>query len=251
MIKILFYELKRLLLNKFFFALLAVTSFYCYQVLSGEIILGVAGTAPFSEWSYGFYLARVLPLMLIMLLFFITFLYSKKEKQVQVLTGATPINPRRYGFIKSLAIMIGYLLISAVVIAISFVFYGNVFRYSQFSGFFIPILMTLIPAMLFVMGLGFVLGRIHPGLLYALMLALLLLGFITLPYGADLTGNSFFQYYPLTLPLGTDGEPAFTVPAIVRGGKILYSLVGILLIGYGASRFIGIGRTQLKNRSGK
>lgn len=244
MIKILLYELKRLLLNKFFFALLAVTSFYCYQALSGEIILGVAGTAPFSKWSYGFYLARILPLMLITLLFFVTFLYSKKEKQVQVLTGATPIDTHLYGFIKSLAIMVGFLLISVVVVAISFVFYGSVFRYTEFSGFFIPILMAFIPAMFFVMGLGFVFGRIHPGLLYVLMLAMLLLSFITLPYGIDLIGNSFFQNYPQTLPLGVDGEPAFTVPAIVWGGKILYSIAGIILISYGVSRLTEVSKAH-------
>ena len=65
--KIFHYELRRLLWNKFFFGLLAVTLFYAYQVFTGEIILGVAHTAPFSPWSFGCYLSRLLPPMLLAL----------------------------------------------------------------------------------------------------------------------------------------------------------------------------------------
>ena len=61
MFKIYYYELRRLLVNKFFLCLLLITAFYSYQTMSGEIILGIADTAPFSGWSYGVYLAKVLP----------------------------------------------------------------------------------------------------------------------------------------------------------------------------------------------
>ena len=78
MFKIYYYELRRLLVNKFFLCLLLITAFYSYQTMSGEIILGIADTAPFSGWSYGVYLAKVLPLLLVSLLFFISFLYLRK-----------------------------------------------------------------------------------------------------------------------------------------------------------------------------
>ena len=61
--KIFRYECKRLLWNKFFFGLLLVSLFYGWQVLSGVTILGVSHTAPFSPWSFGDYLCRMVPLL--------------------------------------------------------------------------------------------------------------------------------------------------------------------------------------------
>lgn len=70
MTKIFRYELRRLLLNKFFFGFLLVLLFYCWQVLSTETVQGVSYTAPFSPWSFGCYLARVSPLICLGELFF-------------------------------------------------------------------------------------------------------------------------------------------------------------------------------------
>lgn len=61
MVKIFRYECKRLLWNKFFFGILAVTLFYGWQVLTGASILGVSHTAPFSPWTFGDYLSRLPP----------------------------------------------------------------------------------------------------------------------------------------------------------------------------------------------
>ena len=63
MSKIFRYECRRLLLSKFFFGLVAVTCFYGWQVLEHVTILGIAHTAPFSPWSFGDYLSRLLPLL--------------------------------------------------------------------------------------------------------------------------------------------------------------------------------------------
>ena len=79
--KIFHYELRRLLWNKFFFGLLAVTLFYAYQVFTGEIILGVAHTAPFSPWSFGCYLSRLLPLLWVGELFFLSFFTAGRERR--------------------------------------------------------------------------------------------------------------------------------------------------------------------------
>ncbi len=76
MVKIFRYECKRLLWNKFFFGILAVTLFYGWQVLTGATILGVSHTAPFSPWTFGDYLSRLLPLLWIGVLFFLTFFTS-------------------------------------------------------------------------------------------------------------------------------------------------------------------------------
>ena len=71
--KIFRYECRRLLWNKFFIGLAVVLLLYGALVLHGVTILGVAHTAPFSPWSFGDYLSRMLPLLWIGMLFFLTF----------------------------------------------------------------------------------------------------------------------------------------------------------------------------------
>ena len=76
--KIFLYECKRLLWNKFFAGLVLVLLFYGWQVLRRVTILGVSHTAPFSPWSFGDFLSRMLPLLWIGALFFLTFFTSEK-----------------------------------------------------------------------------------------------------------------------------------------------------------------------------
>ena len=95
MIKIFLYECKRLILNKFFFGILFVLLFYGWQVLSNATILGVSHTAPFSAWSFGDYLCRMLPLLWIGALFFLTFFTSAKARRAAVLTDATQTDTLR------------------------------------------------------------------------------------------------------------------------------------------------------------
>ena len=94
--KIFLYECKRLLWNKFFAGLVLVLLFYGWQVLRRVTILGVSHTAPFSPWSFGDFLSRMLPLLWIGALFFLTFFTSEKARRAAVLTDAAPLPPRRY-----------------------------------------------------------------------------------------------------------------------------------------------------------
>jgi hypothetical protein len=229
LIKLFLYELKRLLINKFFIGLLIITCIFSWQTLSGDIILGVANTAPFSAWSFGVYLGKVAPLLVIALLFFITFLYSGKEKLVQSITKATPIHPTRYQLVRCGAIAVGFFALSAVAVGISFVFYFKTFQFSDFGNLCLPALLIFLPVFAFFLGLGMTVGRSFPPLLYVMMILVLILGQISLPYTADLFGTEFYQSFPLTLPLGADGEPAFVVPASFCVGKALYLVTGIIL----------------------
>ena len=78
--KVMRYECKRLLWNRFFVGLVLVLLFYGWQVLGGTTILGVAHTAPLSPWSFGDYLSRMTPLLWVGVLFFLTFFtYSFKS----------------------------------------------------------------------------------------------------------------------------------------------------------------------------
>lgn len=78
--KIFRYECRRLLWNKFFIGLAVVLLLYGALVLHAVTILGVAHTAPFSPWSFGDYLSRMLPLLWIGMLFFLTFYTSPKAR---------------------------------------------------------------------------------------------------------------------------------------------------------------------------
>ena len=99
--KIFLYECKRLLWNKFFAGLVLVLLFYGWQVLRRVTILGVSHTAPFSPWSFGDFLSRMLPLLWIGALFFLTFFTSEKARRAAVLTDAAQKPPASMGSISA------------------------------------------------------------------------------------------------------------------------------------------------------
>ncbi|MEC0168822.1 hypothetical protein [Paenibacillus graminis] len=236
MMRIFKYDLYRMLWNKFFVGLGIITVLYSYQLMAGEIVLGIANTAPYSGWSYGMFLAKMLPVLLLSLLFFISFLYSGKEQRVREIINSAPFDPRRLGLLRCGAMIIGFLCITLISIIVSMWFYAIYFKFADLSQLLLPILITILPAMLFILGLGIAAGRIHRSLLYALMFLILLFSLIPLPYAFDLFGTTIYQAIPPTLPLGVDGEPAFVIPASVWIGKVVYSLIGIILLILGLTR---------------
>ena len=162
MVKIFRYECKRLLWNKFFFGILAVTLFYGWQVLTGASILGVSHTAPFSPWTFGDYLSRLLPLLWIGVLFFLTFFTSGAERRAAVLTAATPVRPWQYALARLGAALTGTVLQSLAVLLLSAVFYARMFRWYSWGSLFLPAAISLIPAQVFALGSGWLLGRLRP-----------------------------------------------------------------------------------------
>lgn len=218
------YELKRLIINKFFLGLLIISALYSHEIMCEDIILGVSNTAPFSGWSYGTYLAKVLPILLVTLLFFISFLYQKQEKSVQALTKATPIDPFKFQMLRFGTIIMGFVLISAVPIIYSLCFYALNFDFTNFRSLVLPTVITLLPAMLFVFGLGVFGGQYHQGVVFVLMVVVILVSFIPLPYIVDLFGGNFFTEYPKSLNVV---EPAFSIPTSVVIGKVIYGLTGL------------------------
>ncbi len=230
MTKLFKYELRRLLLNKFFIGLLAISCLYGWQLLSGSVIWGTADTAPFSGWSYGSFITGLLPILLITLLFFITFLYSKNENMVAVLVRATPTKPSAYVAMRMSAIVCGFALICAAVIVISLVFYAGTFRFTDFSAFALPALLVLLPAALLTLGLGMHAGQTHPWLIYVLMVAMLFIGRIPLPYSIDVLGGSFFYIIPYSLRTDVLTEPGFAVPPEVWAGRAIIAVVGVVLV---------------------
>ena len=88
-LKILCYELRRTLLNRLFPGLLLVNGLYAWFLLSYDIVLGTAYTAPFSVWSYCTYLGKTLPVAAVTVLLLLSNYYSRKQKQIEELTAAT------------------------------------------------------------------------------------------------------------------------------------------------------------------
>ncbi|MCL2572375.1 MAG: hypothetical protein FWE11_08215 [Defluviitaleaceae bacterium] len=223
------YELKRLLLNKFYISLLIINGIFAWYVLSSDIILGVAFTAPFSSWSFGAYLASVMPMAILTTLFLLSFYYSKNEKQVEVLTMATPVNRVKYSLIRGTAVTLGFLLICIVAIALSIFFYATFFGYLDFAVFILPAIITIVPGFIFFMGLGSFAGRIHSGFLYALIPASFLMSFFQRPFILDIFGGGFYNNFPLTLPIGVDGEPAFMLSGAFIAVRVLLVIIGGIL----------------------
>ena len=188
--KIFFYECKRLLWNKFFLGLLLVLLFYGWQVLSGATILGVSHTAPFSPWSFGDYLCRMVPLLWIGALFFLTFFTSPGARRAEVLTDAAPVPSRKYALTRCAAALTGALILALACMAEAAVFYGLYFGWYNWSELLLPALVTLLPALVFALGSGWVLGHVKPWLIYVWMLLPILCMALPLPEALGLWNGS-------------------------------------------------------------
>lgn len=222
--KIFYYECKRLLWNKFFFGLLLVLLFYGWQVLGGVTILGISHTAPFSPWSFGDYLSRMLPLLWIGALFFLTFFTSSKARRASVLTDASPVSPGRYALVRCAAALAGTGLLALACLGEAAVFYGWYFRWFGWGSLALPALVTLLPPLVFCLGSGWLLGRIRPWLVYAWMPLPLLLALLPLPQALGLLNGSLFASYPLTLETL---DPAFRLPASAMAVQCLLLAAGV------------------------
>ena len=225
--KIFRYECRRLLWNKFLGGLLLVLLFYGWQVLSRVTILGVSHTAPFSPWSFGDFLCRMVPLLWIGSLFFLTFFTSGKARRAAVLTDAAPMEPRRYALARCGAALTGTVLLALAVLAEAAVFYGWYFGWHGWGELLLPALVTLVPPLAFALGSGWLLGRVRPWILYVWMLLPFALALLPLPEALELWNGSFFTQYPLTL--GTL-DPAFSLPVAVLLVQCALLTAGIVLL---------------------
>lgn len=227
MIKIFQYECKRLLWNKFFFGLLLILLFYGWQVLNSVTILGVSHTAPFSPWSFGDYLSRMLPLLWIGMLFFLTFYTSPKARRAAVLMDATPMPPKQYALVRCAAALTGGVLLSLLCMGEAAVFYSRMFGWYGWGSLLLPALATLLPALVFALGSGWLLGQIRPWLVYVWMAVPFLCMALPLPDALGIWNGHFFSKYPLAL--GTL-DPAFSMPAAVLIVQCILLAAGIVLL---------------------
>ena len=118
------------------------------------------------------------------------------------------------------------MLIYLVMCSLARIFYVRFFRFRDFAVFILPSLLLLLPCFTFFAGVGQLLGSLHRGLIYALMLLVLL--FRGIPNVFDCFGAGYFSTFPLTLPVGADDEPAFQIEISFIIVRVLYLLAGIV-----------------------
>ena len=203
MIKIFRCECRRLLCNKFFIGLLAVLLFYAGQVFYAVALPGVAHTAPFSPWSFGAYLGRLLPLVWVGALFFLTFFTSARERRAAVA------------------------LLCLAALALAALLYARLFGWTDWGSLALPALVILAPPLVFALGSGWLLGRLRPWLLYVWMLLPFALAALPLPEALGLWNGGLCTSYPLTLGML---DPAFSLPAAAWAVQGLLLAAGVLLL---------------------
>ena len=231
--KIYRYECRRLLWNQFFVGLIAGLLCYGALVLRDVTILGVSHTAPFSPWSFGDYLSRMLPLLWLGALVFLTFFTSPKARRAAALTNAAPMLPTRYTLARCAAAFTGTALLALLCIVEAAVFYGRMFGWYDWGSLAFPALVTLLPPLVFALGGGWLLGRLKPWLLYVWMAAPVLPAILPLPEVLGLWNGSFFTAYPLTLEIL---DPAFTLPGPMVMAQLLLLVAGMALLVFGSKR---------------
>lgn len=225
MSKIYLYELRRTVRGKFFWGLLAVCLFFGWNILQTTVIRGVAHTAPFSPWTFGAYLARLMPLLGVALLFFQWNQCNEKARRFWSLTDASPAEPGQYLLVKCAAAATAWLLLALGVTALGIGFLLALFHDSVPMGMLLlTAAAALLPPLVFLTGTGLLAGHIRSSLLFVWMAFALGVGFIPLPGNLDLYGYSFFTEYPLTLQ---QTDPAFSMPAGMLAARVVFLLVGM------------------------
>lgn len=130
-------------------------------------------------------------------------------------------------FTRCAAALTGTVLLALVCIAETAFFYGQYFSWYSWGQLIFPVLITLVPALIFALGSGWLLGQIRPWLVYVWMLVPFGCMALPLPDALKIWNGQFFSDYPLSL--GTL-DPAFSIPAAVLIVQCALFAVGIVLL---------------------
>lgn len=209
-----------------------INGIYAWFVLATDVIVGIAYTAPFSGWSYCAYLGKTMSIAVITALLMLAGSYSKKQKQVEILTCATPVTASCQMLIRVAAIGVCFALICIMEMLAALFFFVCFFQFNGFGAYIVPSLLMILPCFVFFIGLGLLLGRLHQSLVYVLILAAFAVGFfnIGIENAFDLFGAGYFSSYPLTLPVGNSKEPDFVFSFAFLAARIAYFGIGTACI---------------------
>ena len=133
------------------------------------------------------------------MLFFLTFYTSPKARRAAVLMDATPMPSKQYALVRCAAALMGGVLLSLLCMGEAAVFYGRMFHWYGWGDLLLPALATLLPALVFALGSGWLLGQIRPWLVYVWMAVPFLSMALPLPDALGIWNGHFFSKYPLAL----------------------------------------------------
>ena len=189
----------------------------------------------------------MIPLLWIGALFFLTFFTSSKARRAAVLTDVAQLSPRRYALARCAAALTGTGLLALFCLMEAALFYGRYFGWYGWGELLAPILITLIPPLVFALGSGWLLGKIRPWLVYLWMLIPFVWMILPLPEALSLWNGSFFTNYPSVL--GTL-DPAFTMPqaALLAQCGLLAAGACLLVLFPGKNGSSGIHRGKVQNK---
>ena len=138
-------------------------------------------------------------------------LTSDTGKRVEVLIAATPLSQAVHCRIRYTAVTVAFLVVTAVPVVYAVGFYGIIFGAIDWNTLLLPLVITVFPPFLLVMGTGLWLGRVHHRLLMALVAVVLLLAVVPVPSDGPLWRN--FLFLLIRIPLGLPG-PALSAAGL-------------------------------------
>lgn len=213
-------------MNKFVWGLEIILIIFSVLLLFSNVLTGISFTAPFSAWSFGYYLAVMLPFLCIAELFLISFYSTKHEKDVSEITFATPISYQKLILIRSACILLITLFLYLTVILLAVIFYFYLFGFVELGELGFPILLLVLPSICFCLGSGWFWVKLHPMSIYGVMILILLLSFLPMP---GTVGFSLFYYF-IETPLQIDMlDPSFQLTTKLCISRVTYTLIGLCL----------------------
>jgi hypothetical protein len=141
------------------------------------------------------------------------------------------LSQKKYLAAKSLALVISYLFTMVCCILISFFFYRTTFHFTNFQNFLLPVLIIILPALMFVFGASMFLGSKSRVLLYVLIPIVLILSSVSInstPF-ADIFAKGYVTYMPTVVTVNSLGEPVFHLSFGFILSRLLITLAGMAI----------------------
>ncbi len=230
MSKIFRYDFKIILLKPYVFAMMAITLIYAYFILSSQVILGVSCTAPFSGWSFGKYLGDTTLVSILVTLFVLSTMYSKKQKQVSILADVTGFSAQKRMIIKNIIIGSFFIILNLLVFAEGVIFLWSIFGKVYIGTYILDWILITVPCLVLVLGIGNLLGKINPAFIYIFMGVVIVMSFALREYGVDINGANYFEVVSTALETLKGGETPFTITPGYLCARMTYLIIGIVML---------------------
>jgi hypothetical protein len=234
-VKIFKYELKIILLKPYVFVMTVITLLYAYYKLSSDTIMGVSDTAPFSGWSFGDYMGDVNLISMLVTLFIMAKLFSKQQKKVSILTDVTGFPVRSRMLIRNVIIGGFFILNNLLIFTLGCVFLEVLFGVIYPAVYIADWLLITIPCLLVILGVGNLLGKINPVLIYVFMAVMIAMSFILNEYAIDINGANYYTIVSSALETLKGVETPFTITP-----GFIYTRLFYLIIGAGALALVSV-----------